>query len=229
VRRPRDGEASVRFLQALLALWAAGAVGMLLVVLWTSGFLPEFLQPASATVLLAKPVPRWSLLAGKYLGVLAFVAFQVTVFVAGTWAALGLATGFWPLGYLFSIPLLVLEFAILYSFSALLAVWTRSTVACIFGTLLFWGLCAGVNHARRQAVTPSPALEASYWVLPKPTDLVLLLGDALGGGAHFRTPGVAPGERPSRGIEVELSLLSSLLFTGAVLGLAARRFVKSDY
>src|SRR5207302_7574837 len=74
LRQFRDGQAEVLFLQTVLAKWGAGAVGLLLVLLWTSGFLPEFLDPRAATVLLAKPVPRWSLLAGKYLGVLAFVA-----------------------------------------------------------------------------------------------------------------------------------------------------------
>src|SRR5262249_17898211 len=63
----RDGEAMAEFLQALLALWGATAIGLLLMLLWTSGFLPEFLRPDAASVLLAKPVPRWAVLVGKYL------------------------------------------------------------------------------------------------------------------------------------------------------------------
>ena len=50
--------------------------GILLALVWTAGFLPTFLEPGAASVLLAKPVPRWSLLAGKFLGILIFVAFQ---------------------------------------------------------------------------------------------------------------------------------------------------------
>src|SRR5205823_5721817 len=134
-----------------------------------------------ASVLLTKPAPRWALLVGKFLGVLGLVAFQVTIFVAGAWAALGLRTGIWRPGFLVCIPLLTLQFAVLYSFSTLLAVWTRSTAACVVGSLVLWAACSGVNLGRLAAVAaredsgrPPAAsafaglLEAGYWVLPKP-------------------------------------------------------------
>ena len=98
---------------------------------------------------LAKPVPRWSLLAGKYLGVLAFVAFQALVFVGGTWAGAGAAHRRLGPG----VPVVRAAaarrtFAIFFSFSVLLAVCTRSTVACVIGSLLFWLLCWGMNYGR---------------------------------------------------------------------------------
>src|SRR5262249_23044651 len=140
------------FLQLLLAGGVADAAGLLLALVWTAGFLPTFLEPASASVLLAKPVPRWSLLAGKYLGVLAFVAFQATVFVGGTWLALAARTGIWDATYLLCIPVLLLHFAIFYSVSALIAVCTRSTVACVLGSVLFWFVCWGMNYGRHAAL-----------------------------------------------------------------------------
>src|SRR5262249_43977794 len=88
----RDREDAVRFLQIWLAGAVADTIGIFLVLIWTAGFLPTFLDPNQVTVLLAKPVPRWSLLVGKYFGVLAFVAVQATVFVLGTWLALGIKT-----------------------------------------------------------------------------------------------------------------------------------------
>ncbi len=232
LRQFRDGQAEIVFLQTVLAKWGAGAVGLLLVLLWTSGFLPEFLDPRAATVLLAKPVPRWTLLAGKYLGVLAFVAFQATAFVGGTWLALGVATDVWHPAYLLTAPLIVLEFALLYSVSALLAVWTRSTVVCVFGTLLFWALCSAVDVRRHSAAADAPAakappaVEAAYWVLPKPADVVMLLDGVLQSDRHFQAPAQ---QAMQKAVDPELSLLTSLLFTGAVLGLAGRRFVTREY
>src|SRR5262245_58370631 len=76
---------SVRLIQLWLAGVLADTVGVLLALLWTAGFLPTFLEPHAVTVLLAKPVPRWSLLVGKYLGVVLFVALHAVLFVAGTW------------------------------------------------------------------------------------------------------------------------------------------------
>ena len=88
----RTGEGEVQFILALLGQWVAGAGGLLLALIWTAGFLPDFLQPSSAAILLTKPMPRWGLLLGKFLGVIAFVTAQATLFFVGTWLALGLRT-----------------------------------------------------------------------------------------------------------------------------------------
>ncbi|MEO2088203.1 MAG: ABC transporter permease subunit, partial [Gemmataceae bacterium] len=138
-------EDSVRFVQVWVAGVVADSLGVLLALIWTAGFLPTFLEPHSATVLLAKPAPRWAILLGKYLGVVGFVAVQAVLFVGGTWFALAVATGVWDAAYWLAAPLLVVNFAIFYAVSAFIAVCTRSTVAAAFGTLLFWMLCWAMN------------------------------------------------------------------------------------
>lgn len=148
----RDGPSQIHFLMVVLAVGLAGTLGTLLTVIFTGGFLPESLQPSAASVLLAKPIPRRLLLLGKYLGVVAFVAFHAGVFVLGTWTALGIRTGSWMPGYLWSFPLLLGHFAVIYGFSALLAVLTRNAIACVFGTILFWAVCFGMNSGRHASV-----------------------------------------------------------------------------
>jgi ABC-type transport system involved in multi-copper enzyme maturation permease subunit len=97
-------EQHVRDLQFALAGWGANLVGLLLALTFTAGFLPSFADPSAALILLAKPVPRWLLFLGKFLGVLAFFAVQATLFMLATWVALGLSTGSWPAGYLLPSP-----------------------------------------------------------------------------------------------------------------------------
>jgi ABC-type transport system involved in multi-copper enzyme maturation permease subunit len=239
----RDGEAQVRFLQLLLAEWIAGAAGILLVLMWTAGFVPAFLEPSAGTVLMAKPVPRWLLLLGKYVGVLVFVAFQITVFVGGTWLALGIGTRYWLSAYLWCIPLLLLHFAAVYAFSVLLAVCTRSTIACVIGSVLFWLLCWGMNYAHNFALampavapgTPplSPLTQAlvdvGYWVLPKPVDLGMLVRDLLGAGDYFAAFPEEKAVRQSGQYLPDLSLFSSVLFAGVLLCVSARKLATTDY
>ncbi|HYH65613.1 MAG TPA: ABC transporter permease subunit, partial [Urbifossiella sp.] len=166
---------------SVILIWLAGVVadtvGVLLALLWTAGFLPTFLEPAAVTVLLAKPAPRWAVLAGKYVGVVLFVALQSMLFVGATWVATGAATGVWDGTYWFAVPLLVVNFAVFYAVSALLAVCTRSTVVSVFGTLLFWLLCWAMNfthHKLAEEDVPgrtraaSVLVQAGYWTLPKP-------------------------------------------------------------
>jgi ABC-type transport system involved in multi-copper enzyme maturation permease subunit len=240
----RDAEGQVHFLLTLLAFWVAGTAGILAALIWTAGFIPDFLDPRTAAVLLAKPVPRWLLLLGKSLGVFLFVAFQGAVFFGGTWLALGLRTGVWSGVYLLCLPILLLQFAIAYSFSVLLSVLTRSTVAAVFGALLIWFVCYGVNLGRHAVValpTLDPGLapfppaarwlaEAGYWLLPKPADLVMVLDSTLGAADHFDAlPRFCRVVESQQAFAPVLSLLSSLVVSGLVLLIAARELSRAEY
>jgi ABC-type transport system involved in multi-copper enzyme maturation permease subunit len=242
----RSREDAVHFLQVILATTVAGYVGFVLVVLWTSGFLPEFLQPSAALVLFAKPVPRWTLLIGKYLGVVTLVGFQVSVFFVGTWLALSLKTGVWIYDYLAAIPLLIMNFAVIYSFGVLLAVLTRSTVACVFGCLLFWVLCWGTNYGHHLAYALptlsqghgelSPVTyffaQVGYWLLPKPADMEWILQDALGAGKYVFAISESEGFKQAiagRAIDKWWSVLSSAAFSLVMLGISTRHLAQTEY
>src|SRR5262249_18356500 len=128
---------------------------------------------------------------------------------------------------------------VFFSFSVLLAVTTRSTVACVFGSVVFWLICLGMNlgrHAALLQIDPqnvSPAfsvlVDAGYWILPKPADLGTLLVDALQAqGEVTRAFDVAALERQNAW-HPELSVLASVAFAISLLGIAAREFVTTDY
>ena len=70
---------------------------------------------------------------------------------AATWFALGARTNVWEACYFLGVPLLVVHFAAFFSISALLAVYTRSTTACVLGTLAVWLGAWAVNYARHAA------------------------------------------------------------------------------
>ena len=238
----RDARSAVHFLQLLLAGGVADTMGLLLTLVWTAGFLPGFLDPRSVSVLLAKPAPRWCLLLGKYVGVLAFVLLHAVIFVGGTWLALGLRTGVWDTSYLWSVPLLLLHFAIFFSFSLLLAVCTRSTVVCVFGSIAFWALCWGLNYGRHALATaayetPGSVIssrmtwlaDAAYWLLPKPADLGMLLFDKLDADNYFGRLLDVSALQHAGHFSFELSVLSSLAFTAYLLVASARQFATTDY
>ncbi len=237
----RDSKSAVHFLELVLAGGVADTLGLLLTLIWTAGFLPGFLDTRAITVLLAKPVPRWMLLVGKYVGVLAFVFANATLFVVGTWLAIGLRTGIWDTAYFYTIVLLVLHFAMFFSVSTLLAVWFRSTVVCVFGSIVFWALAWSINYGRHALLVARDALSPDgfssglawltdlvYWVLPKPADMGLLLSHSLSADAHF-SPLFDFAKLSASGFSMTLSIASSLLFTVAVLVLSARRLAATDY
>lgn len=238
----RDARSAVHFLELVLGAGVAGTLGLLLTLVWTAGFLPGFLDPRAISVLLAKPGGRAGLLVGKYVGVLTFVLFHATLLVSGTWLALGARTGIWDWPYLWSIPLLLLQFAVFFSFSVLLAVCTRSTVTCVFGSILFWCLSWGMNFGHHamlcagydQEVRPfSSKLEdlagLCYWVLPKPADVSILVYDALDAGASFGRPAILTNVIDHGDFHPLWSVIASLAFACFVLVASARHFRATDY
>jgi ABC-type transport system involved in multi-copper enzyme maturation permease subunit len=254
----RDTEDAVRFIQLLLAGGIADTAGILFALLWTAGFVPTFLEPASVSVLLAKPVPRWLLLAGKFTGVLAFVAFQASVFIFGTWLALGVRTGVWHPLYLACLPVLLLHFALFFSFSALVGVFTRSALLSMLISVVFWFACWGVNFGHlaalaRSAPAPGPVASdasphvtsvihshaeppprdgvvstAGYWLLPKPADMNYFLQELVQSASFFARAPAVAALRPDA-INPVATFASSLLFIAIMLGLAGRRLRVADY
>ena len=136
-------------------------------------------------------------------------------------------------------PLLLLQFAVFYSFSILLAVLTRSTVACVFGSLLFWLLAWGINYAcvmARDTAEPQDIpswtrtlAEVSYWVSPKPIDHALIFFNALDSQIHFEKPAVFKQLEAWPDYSPTASILSSVLITGVFLAVSAHEFRTADY
>jgi ABC-type transport system involved in multi-copper enzyme maturation permease subunit len=233
----RERSDSVHFLELVLAGGIAGTLGILLALVWSAGFMPAFLEPHAASVLLAKPAARWQLLLGKYFGVLTFVGSQVILFVTLTWLALGVRTAVWDATYLWCVPLLLLQFAIFYSFSVLLAVLTRSAVACVFGSMLFWLLTWGINYGSIMARSMPESLppftrflsDAAYWISPKPIDANLILSNTLQAERHFVTPEVFKLLESWQAFSPQMSILSSLVITVVLLALSVHELNATDY
>jgi ABC-type transport system involved in multi-copper enzyme maturation permease subunit len=231
-------EELVHFLQLLLAGGVGGMIGILVLLIWTADFLPAFLRPDAVSVLLAKPSPRGLVLVGKYVGVVVFVLSQCMLLVGGTWLALGVKTGVWDPSYLVCIPLLGLQFAVFFGFSLLLAVVWRDFYACVFGSIVFWFTCWGVNFGRNLLVlrwaneTPGPlarALEFLYWFLPKPVDLIAIQFAAQKTEGFFTSIMDVKALHASGAFQPELAVVSSLLFAVSTLVLAVFWFRRTDY
>jgi hypothetical protein len=232
------GEGHVRELQFALAGWGANVAGPILALVFTAGFLPSFTDPSAALILLAKPVPRWLMFVGRFVGVLTFFTVQATIFVVATWTALGVSTGAWPAAYLASLPVLLVNFVAFYSFSALLAVTTRNAVACVIGSMLFWLLCVMMNVGRHGLVAydleefsaVSRVLsEAAYWVLPKPVDMLAVLHDTLSPeplAARMEDFGKV---QEKGAFHPVLSVIASLLFPIGLVAMSAYELEHIDY
>ena len=133
-------------------------LGFIVTLVATANVIPEQLRKGRIDAILARPVTRLQVVLGDFLGGLLMVTLVGTILVGGSWLSLAIRGEVFPPAWFLTIPILVAQYAILHAIAMLLGFWTRSTVASILLTLLFWFLgtlfCGASDTIRRIEMTP---------------------------------------------------------------------------
>jgi ABC-type transport system involved in multi-copper enzyme maturation permease subunit len=136
----------IQRLQKLLVDGLAGGFGIIFAIAATAFFLPNMIEKGAADTVFSKPVSRLSLMLSRYVAGLIFVGVLAVLLVGGIHFGLLLNSGYSDPGFLWSALTLIYVFAILHAFSILVGVFTRSTVAAILLSLIFFAF-NGCVHA----------------------------------------------------------------------------------
>ncbi len=146
---------------SVVTFWWISMGAMVLALISTASIFPDLLVSGSIDLYLAKPLSRLRLFLTKYLGGLLFVLLQTAVFAVGSYFVFGLRAGLWRPSLFLIIPLATLLFSYLFAMCVLIGVMTRSTIAAILITCLFWALCVATNFAERTLFTLRTAVTAN--------------------------------------------------------------------
>lgn len=128
-----------------LAFYALGVrfwlawLACLLALVSSAGLFPELVSSGTVETLLARPVPRHRLYLFKFLGGIVFTALQVLVFCAASFVVIGLRGDAWEPGIFLAVPVVTLLYSYLFAMCALIGTVTRSGIAALLLTVLFWG------------------------------------------------------------------------------------------
>lgn len=120
-----------------ISVWLAW-IGIVLALISTAGMIPDFVANGSIDLMLSRPISRWRLFLTKYLMGLLFVTLQVGVFSLASMLVIGLRGHAWEPRVLLAVPLVGLIFSYLFCVCVLLGLLTRSTIASLLLTILFW-------------------------------------------------------------------------------------------
>ncbi len=126
-----------------------GLGATILALVSTAGIIPDLVTAGTIDMMVSKPVGRTRLFLTKYSTGLLFTALQVSVFTVACVLVIGIRGGVWEFGLLIAIPLVVLFYSYLYCVCALVGLLTRSTVASLLLTMIFWFLVFGVQSAEQ--------------------------------------------------------------------------------
>jgi ABC-type transport system involved in multi-copper enzyme maturation permease subunit len=158
-------------------------IALLVSVVITAFFIPNLMRKGSIDLLLSKPMSRPLLLVYKYIGGLTFMLLNTAFAVLGVWLMIGLRTGVWGTGLLWTIFAVTYYFALLYAVSTLVAVLTRNAIVAILVTTFFWGVMFvfGFAHNKLEPLRDDKTLDIPHTVfvvsdvvnatLPRTTDL----------------------------------------------------------
>jgi ABC-type transport system involved in multi-copper enzyme maturation permease subunit len=150
--------------------------GMLLAILASAGLIPTIFEPGRIELLLSKPVRRYHILLGRYLGNLLVIAANIFYPVLAVWIIFGVKTGVWTPGFLYSSLLTVFIFAVYLSVVLLVGVqWESAVVATMvtFGTAIISLIVFNRNTLERllSSEWSRDTVRGLYYVLPKVADI----------------------------------------------------------
>ncbi len=125
-------------------------IATILALISTSTIFTDLMSAGSVDLVLAKPISRVRIFFVKYIGSLLFVLLQVALFCIGVFLCIGFRIGEWNWKIFIAIPLVLVFFSYLYSVNVLIAMTTRSTIAALLITMLFWAMLFTVQFAELQ-------------------------------------------------------------------------------
>jgi ABC-type transport system involved in multi-copper enzyme maturation permease subunit len=144
---PEPNRLLIQSTQKVLTDGFAGSFGILFAIAATAFFVPRMLEKGAADVVFSKPVSRFALLMTRYVAGLVFTAVLATAMVGGMHLGFLLVSGWSDPGFLWSITILIYVFAVVHAVSCLVGVFTRSSVAAMLVTLVFYSFNGCVHNA----------------------------------------------------------------------------------
>lgn len=134
---PRDVFYKMIFSYLGVKFWLAW-LATILALVSTASMIPDLVASGSIDMMLSKPISRTRLFLTRWATGLMFVALQSTVFVSASFLMIGIRGGSWEPSLFLAVPVLVVFFSYLFCVCALVGMLTRSTIASLIVTLIFW-------------------------------------------------------------------------------------------
>ncbi len=119
-----------------VGFWLAW-ISTILALLSTATIFPE-LVTGGVDTLVSKPISRPRLFLTKFATGLLFTLAQVLVFTTLSFFVLGIRGGVWSIGLFVAVPIMLIFYSYLYCVMAVVGSLTRSVIASVIVTLLFW-------------------------------------------------------------------------------------------
>jgi ABC-type transport system involved in multi-copper enzyme maturation permease subunit len=188
-------------------------------VIATAGLVPDVLEKGTVDIYLSKPIARWQLLLGRYLGGVTAMAINIAYFIGAIFLVLGLKLGVWNVSFLLAGVAMIFIFSCLFCIVVFLGVLSRNAAISILGVYFYLFLIGPLLHGREHGLYSVSAneiyrhvVDGFYYLLPQIA--------AMQENAVKWIVGTAPDWAPF----LQAALSSAAFFLGGALVLQRRDF-----
>jgi ABC-type transport system involved in multi-copper enzyme maturation permease subunit len=136
--------ASISMLQKGVEYWLSQAATMLFIIAMLgfiaacAGYVPAMIEAGSIDLVLSKPIRRWHLFFGKYIGGLLLISAALLAVYVAVFTGTGLVTGVWHWPFFNALPMTIFSLALLNAIVGWVGLWTRSTsMAMVIGYVYY--------------------------------------------------------------------------------------------
>jgi len=143
-RLTKERTADISKLQKGVEYWLQSAVyfffmvSLLVYIFVCSGYIPNMIESGSIDLVLSKPIRRWQIYFGKYVGGLLLYSVVLLAAYILIFIGIGFRTGIWHWPFFAALPMTLFSLALLYSIIAWVGLWTRSTLMSAILGLIYY-------------------------------------------------------------------------------------------
>ncbi len=115
--------------------------GIFLSIFTISTLIPTILEKGTIDFFLSRPIKRYEIILGEFLGGSLMVLANIIFLIFGTWILIGFFLGNWEVSFLFVIPLTIVTFLDYFALIILFGVlWQNSISAMMMSYIIFFVL-----------------------------------------------------------------------------------------
>lgn len=173
----QDAYQMIKMVQGTM-MWAIFILGLFISLFATAGLIPDLVRKGNIDLFLSKPISKFQLLTGKYLGAVFIVVANITFLILSFWIIMGLRFSYWNPAFLFAIIAIIIVFLAYYSIITLLGLLTKNSVLPLAVTFLS-AIVISPFLANRESILMyldnpllSAVLNALYYIIPQSTDII---------------------------------------------------------
>lgn len=151
-------------------------IGIFMALFATSSLIPGLLQAGFIDLFISKPLNRFQILGGRFLGAVTIVAFNIFYLIILTWLIISIKSGVWNWNFLLAGFIILFTFAVLFSMMTFLGIISKSGPFSLMVTylILFFSpilLQRDQIYALLSSRYYGYIFDALYYFLPKTAEL----------------------------------------------------------